>query len=304
MERALKGESLLCGVKDFVSVDIETTGLYPGFDKIIEVAAIRYRNGEPYDSFTSLVNPSMPMPSYICTLTGITDDMLSEAPTLKIVLPQFLAFLADDIVIGHNVHFDINFLYDSCLLLGFAPIINDFIDTLRLSRRLYVDWKDHRLDTMIKNMGLKTRGLHRALNDAQICADAYLSMQSDPRFAEAIKPREKRRKYSNKLMAGSIVTDGSMIDEDSPFFGQVCVFTGTLEAMPRKEAMQIVVDIGGYCADNVTQKTNFLVLGNNDYCTTIKDGKSSKQKKAEKLIEDGADLKIIPESVFWDMLDQ
>ena len=91
---------------------------------------------------------------------------------------------------------------------------------------------------------------------------------------------------------------------DSPLYGRVVVFTGALEKMTRKEAMQLVADLGGINADSVTKKTNFLVLGNNDLCSSIKDGKSSKHKKAEKYILGGADLSIIPENVFYDMLDE
>ena len=82
-----------------------------------------------------------------------------------------------------------------------------------------------------------------------------------------------------------------------------CVFTGTLEKMTRREAMQAVVDVGGSVGDNVTKDTNFLILGNNDYCKTIKDGKSTKQKKAEALMLKGNDIAIIPENVFYEMLE-
>ena len=81
-----------------------------------------------------------------------------------------------------------------------------------------------------------------------------------------------------------------------------CVFTGTLERMARKQAMQIVADLGGINENSVTKKTNYLILGNNDYCKTIKDGKSNKQKQAEAYKLQGQDIEIIPETVFYDML--
>ena len=81
----------------------------------------------------------------------------------------------------------------------------------------------------------------------------------------------------------------------------VC-FTGTLEKFPRKEALQIVTNLGGIPTDSVTRNTNILVLGNNDYCSSIKDGKSSKQKKAEELILKGHDIIIVSEKSFYDML--
>jgi DNA polymerase-3 subunit epsilon len=82
------------------------------------------------------------------------------------------------------------------------------------------------------------------------------------------------------------------------------VFTGKLEKFTRKEAMQIVADLGGINEDGITKKTNFLILGNNDYCSTIKDGKSNKQKKAEQYILNGQDIVIVPETVFHDMLEE
>lgn len=92
------------------------------------------------------------------------------------------------------------------------------------------------------------------------------------------------------------------IDPDNPLFGKHCVFTGKLEKLLRKDAMQIVANLGGINEDGVTKKTNFLILGNNDYCSTIKDGKSSKQKKAEQYKLDGYDIEVIPENVFYEMI--
>ena len=83
---------------------------------------------------------------------------------------------------------------------------------------------------------------------------------------------------------------------------KLCVFTGTLERMLRKDAMQAVVDLGGQVGNSVTKKTNYLILGNNDYCPLITEGKSSKQKKAESLKLAGNDIEIISEDVFYDMI--
>ena len=104
--------------------------------------------------------------------------------------------------------------------------------------------------------------------------------------------------------AKDITTDNTDFDETHPLFGKLCVFTGTLEKMTRKDAMQIVVDFGGQVGNSVTKKTNYLILGNNDYCSSIKDGKSSKQKKAESLKLAGNDIEIISENVFYDMISE
>lgn len=297
--RPEKGKSLLCATRDFVAVDLETTGLSTEYDDIIEIGAVRYRDGVPIATYEQLVNPGYDVDEFITELTGITNEMLAGQPVISDVLPAFMDFMAEDILVGHNVNFDINFIYDNCGNCGIKPIPNNFIDTLRVSRRMLPDLKNHKMDTIAEALQLPGRGLHRAAGDAVIAANIYLELLQRPGFEEAMKsPR-----YSAPLRASSITATPGKADFDSPLFGMYVVFTGTLEKMTRKEAMQIVADIGGIPADSVTQKTNFLILGNNDYCKAIKDGKSSKQKKAEKLILAGADLQIMPEAVFYDLIN-
>ena len=100
-----------------------------------------------------------------------------------------------------------------------------------------------------------------------------------------------------------LVADNNDFDETHPLYKKVCVFTGTLEKYTRQEAAQIVVNFGGLCGNSVTRKTNFLILGNNDYVSTIKNGKSSKQIKAEEYKLKGQDIEIISESLFYDMIN-
>lgn len=297
--RPNKGKSLLTALTNFVSLDIETTGLSPLFDDIIELSAVKYRDGVAVDSFSSLVKPESPVDEFVTQLTGITNEMLADAPVLFSVLPIFIDFVGEDIVVGHNVNFDVNFIYDACESLGLPAFSNNFVDTMRLARRMYKDLPNHKLDTLISHFGLDNRTLHRALDDCKLTAVCFLRMMADTEaFEAAIKFVHRKHTHSLK----ELVAAEGFEDPDSPLYRKVCVFTGTLENFSRKEAAQLVINIGGTVDDRVTKKTNFLILGNNDYCTSIKDGKSNKQKQAEKLIADGADLSIIPESVFLDIL--
>lgn len=301
VSRTNKGKSLLEAVTDFISLDIETTGLSPTYDEIIELGAVKYRDSIPVDTFSSLVKPESPIDDFITQMTGITNEMLEDAPSLNAVLPSFIEFVGNDIIVGHNVNFDVNFIYDACEAIGLPPFSNNFIDTMRLGRRMYKDLKNHKLDTLIDFFRLEKRTLHRGLGDCELTAECYQKMIADrERFDEAIAPAH--HKSSQKHSLKEIVATEGHKNPDNPLFGKVCVFTGALESFTRKEAAQLVVDIGGICGDTVTKKTNYLILGNNDYCKSIKDGKSGKQKKAEKLIVEGADLSIIPESVFLDIL--
>ena len=293
-----KGKNLIESLANYVVIDIETTGLDPQWDNIIEVAAVRVENGVIIDTVQSLVNPGHGIDSFITDLTGITNAMLADAPTVDLVMPNLIDFISDSVVVAHNAHFDINFIYDDCLRILKREFANNFVDTMRVSRRLFKEHTTHTLSALIERFNIEKRTMHRALADATITHECYEYMrayaaENNISFA-SLYPKDAR--------ATDITTSNTEFDELSTVFGRLFVFTGVLEKMQRKEAMQIVVNMGGLCADKVNKKTNFLVLGNNDYCSTIKDGKSTKQKAADKLALAGADIQTISKNVFYDMI--
>lgn len=307
--RIHKGKSIIDLPSCYTIIDIETTGLSPKYNEIIELSALQIRNEELAATFSTLVKPTSPLDPFISTLTGITDDMLLDAPPIKIALSDFLNFIGTDILIGHNVNFDINFLYDNAENFLNIPFRNDFIDTMRLFRKLCPNSEHHRLCDLAAYYNLSYVNQHRALADCQLTLVCYQHLCHEiiekygtvHDFASLFK---KKKLHSTSLKAADILPTESSYDEDNPIFGKVFVFTGVLEKMPRKEAMQIVVNHGGINGDSVTKKTNYLVLGNNDYCKSIVDGKSSKHKKAEKYKLEGQDIEIIPEGTFYDMIEE
>lgn len=294
--REHKGNSLLAFPETYVVIDIETTGLDPRFDEIIELAAIKYSNGVEVERFQTLVNAEID--DFITELTGITSEMLKDAPEIDEALPQFLSFVGSSLIVGHNVNFDINFIYDNAEYLGLPPFSNDFIDTMRISRRLYKDMKNHKLSTLISYLGVGDVIEHRALSDC-ISTQQCLAKMKD--YADQIGGIPKP--ITHNTLAKHIIAETTDFDEDSPIFGMAFAFTGRLERMTRKEAMQAVVNVGGICCDGVTAATNYLVLGINDYCKAAQGTKSAKQKKAEKMQCAGSDIAIISEDVFYDMLE-
>lgn len=299
--RQEKGNSLLVFPTDYVVIDIETTGLDPKFDEIIELSALRVRDCNICDSFVTFVKPENEISSFITQLTGITNDDVADAPPISTILPDFLSFIGSDIIVGHNVHFDVNFIYDAAAEHCGRPVSNDIVDTMRISRHVLPQLKHHRLADVAGALDIVPSGAHRALVD---CETTHAVLQSLQAVADVsgidLSLIAKHSNYSVK--ASDITAEAGKEQPDSPLFGKVCVFTGKLEKLPRKEAMQIVVNMGGICGDTVTAKTNFLILGNNDYCKSIKDGKSTKQKKAESLILKGQDLQILSESTFYDLI--
>ena len=300
-QRSEKGRSLLESLSNYVVVDLETTGFDASYDNIIEIAAIRVENGLIVDDFQSLVHCHY-VDDFITELTGITEVMLSTAPPLSEVLPLFIDFVGDSVVVAHNANFDINFIYDNCINVLGVAFGNDFIDTMRASRRLFKEHSSHTLESIVERFGINGNIEHRAMSDALKTYECYEFMRkyaadNNIDFASLYPQR-------NDTRATDISTSNTEFNENSPIFGKMFVFTGILEKMTRKEAMQIVVDVGGKCADNINKKTNYLVLGNNDYCSSIKDGKSNKQKKAESYQLLGLDIQVISENVFYDMISE
>ena len=180
-----KGKSLNEFPSDFCVVDLETTGLNPVYDEIIEVGLLKVRDNKVIDSFTSLVRPETVyvdkdddgniiseyyIDDFIVELTGITNEMLAEAPTLKENFEEILGFIDNDVIVGHNVNFDINFLYDFATDNYSKELSNDFWDLMKLSRRILKDIDRHRLIDLADFFGYTFTG-HRALNDCQATLD-------------------------------------------------------------------------------------------------------------------------------------
>lgn len=300
--RAYKGNSLIDFPNDFIVLDLETTGLDSNYDEIIEFAAIKIQNGEISDTFETLIKPNQVISEFITNLTGISNKMVSNAPHLPDVLPQIYDFIGNDIIIGHNVNFDINFLYDDFDFFLKKPLSNNFIDTMRLSRKAFPNLPHHRLIDIAEHFSISPNGYHRALSDCQTTYDCFVKIKEYVSehigIDEFIKSFEKRSKNLHLL-----TSESTSFDETHPLYGKTCVFTGKLERMERTKAAQLVINAGGKCDNEVTKNTNFLILGNNDYCSSIKDGKSNKQKKAEEYKLKGLDIEIISENIFYDMLE-
>ena len=176
-DRSLKGNNIVEQLKDYTVVDIETTGMSPSYNKILEISAIKVRGGKEVDTFSKLINPHENIPYFISNLTGITTKMaLNEGEELEDVLTGFRDFLQDDIILGHNVNFDVNFLYDNFCEVFDEPLTNDFVDTLKISRKLLPNLDHHRLDDLTDYYGIKARNKHRALNDCDLTNKVYKNM--------------------------------------------------------------------------------------------------------------------------------
>ena len=161
--------------QEFVVFDIETTGLNPTRNEIIEIGAVKIRKGELVDSFSSFVKAEERIPENIIKLTGITNDMVQDAPSIGQVLPKFLEFCQDSILVAHNASFDMGFISENAKRLNIS-FTNSVLDTLSLSREMLRDIKSHRLDKVADHLGLVLTNHHRALDDAQVTGKILLEL--------------------------------------------------------------------------------------------------------------------------------
>lgn len=174
---AKKGKNLMKFVDDYVLVDIETTGLSPTKDEIIEIGAIKVQNNKIIETYNELININRKLPSFITKLTGITDDMIKSGRMPTLVLKEFVDFTQNNIIIGHNVNFDLGFLINKCRKYLNYNLDNDYIDTMFLARRLVPDSINYKLGTLAKYFNVSYEGAHRGLKDVQITFEVYNNLR-------------------------------------------------------------------------------------------------------------------------------
>lgn len=145
-------------------LDLETTGFSFRTEKITEVGIMKVKNGEVIDEFSCFVNPEKPIPQRVIEVTHITDDMVKDAETIETVMPKIIEFVGDSVLVAHNADFDIGFLKYNAKELGLA-LDNTYLDTLRLAKELFPEYKKYKLGIIAENLGIKVEVAHRALDD-------------------------------------------------------------------------------------------------------------------------------------------
>ena len=228
MDRVRKGTSVSHYVSDYSVIDLETTGIYVNSAKIVEISAVRVRNGQVVDEYSTLVNPGCHIPEEASEVNHITDDMVKNAPTLEEVINDFLDFVGSDVILGYNnAGFDMNIIYDANLRINNSYFENDYIDLLHSARKCLMDLDNCRLETVCKFYSLDTTGEHRALKDCYLTKECYDRIFHD--YGDIAFERSSRHgggKYKNNYsqetirlqelqsFLESIVLDGIVSEEE------------------------------------------------------------------------------------------
>ncbi len=160
----------------FVIFDLETTGLNPHKNEIIEVGAVKVKAGEIIDKFQTFVNPEVSIPTEITKLTGITDQDVADAPKIEQVLKQFKDFIAQSTIVAHNLSFDLGFIEDKLRRFNQAQLNNPALDTLNLARGLLPGLKSYKLNKLAKRFKVNLDNHHRAIDDAKATSKIFIKL--------------------------------------------------------------------------------------------------------------------------------
>lgn len=165
-------------ISDYTVIDLETTGINVSTCEIIEASAVKVRDNRIVEQFSTLVKPDHKISGLITSITGITNDMVKNSPNIREILPQYLAFIGDDIILGHNVaSFDRNIIKHHCERLGLPQFLNDTFDTLSFSKRCNLDIPNHKLTTLTQYFGIYHDDAHRALADCIANHECYQKLK-------------------------------------------------------------------------------------------------------------------------------
>lgn len=175
-----RGKLLRNYVEDYTVFDLETTGIHPDYDAIIEISAVKVAGGAVVDTFSSLVNPGRSIPYGATRVNGITDEMVANEPALDVLFPKFLQFIGGDILVGHNIHsFDMKFIWKAAESLFGQTVGNDYIDTLSMARKCLPALSHHKLVDIAAHYQISTEGAHRALNDCMMNQQCFERMAKE-----------------------------------------------------------------------------------------------------------------------------
>ena len=185
---------------NYVIFDLETTGISPNYDEVIEISALKVKGGEVMDEFNTLVNPGRKIPFGATKVNGITNAMVAEAPAFSHVLAEFLDFTEGLVLVGHNIaRFDMKFIWrDAEQYFGEIPQ-NNYVDTLQVARKHLPKMEHHRLVDLAEHYGISSEGAHRALNDCYMNQKVYECMVAEMREAHQKRVEEARKKASQGI---------------------------------------------------------------------------------------------------------
>jgi DNA polymerase-3 subunit epsilon len=279
---------------DFVAIDVETAN--PDMASICQIGIASYRNGQLWDEWVTFLDPDDYFDDLNVSIHGIDESTVQGAPRFSDVAGELWRRLGDSIVVCHT-HFDRVSIGQACARFDLRPPPLSWLDSSRIARRTWkeVAWRGYGLYALCERLGYSFKH-HDALEDAKASAHVLLAAVEKSGLDLDLWIRRVRQPIDPT--GASISRDGN---PEGPLYGETLVFTGAL-AMPRREAADLAAAIGCSVASNVSKKVTMLVVGDQDISKLAGHEKSAKQRKAEKLIADGASIRIMKETDFKEVV--
>lgn len=266
-------------IKDFTIIDTETTGL-GCYSKLVEFAAMKFRNGIAVSTFNILINPKIQMSEEVIKIHHITNEMVKHAPSIEQASKEIYEFIEDDILVAHNAPFDMDVL-NRRLLFG---VKNKYIDSLSIFRNS-LNLHSYKLDNIRSYFNINIKQTHRALDDVNMLYSC-LKMINNPYKIEIRNIGQVR----GSCRATQIMKTKALGNELENCH---CVITGIIPNLARNELWQIIVNHGGLVGSSVIRKTRYLVLG-------AENVGSSKIYKAKQKIASGDLIEILTYNEFFE----
>jgi DNA polymerase-3 subunit epsilon len=300
----------------FIAIDFETANSQRSSP--CEIGLVKVENFEIVDRKSYLIKPRDNYFDFYNTfLHGIDESMVENEPEFDVIYNQLKPYFESYPIIAHNASFDISVLRHTLDLYDIEYPETNYSCTYQMAREAFKGLFSFKLDSVCNYLGIKLDH-HRALSDAEACAEVAIRIFQDKGIDSFDQISQNFNLRIGKLQKGGyrpstvkssrykiseLDFDDANFNPENPFFEKTVVFTGTLQSMIRKEAQIKVLEIGGECGSGVTSQTNFLIVGEQDYQKYGEGFKSSKMKKAEKLLSQGKEIELLTEGQFLELIN-
>ncbi|CAM4160965.1 exonuclease domain-containing protein [Saccharibacillus endophyticus] len=323
---------------DFVAIDFETANSKRA--SVCAVGLVEVRGGRIVDEYYTLVNPHDDFDYFCIAVHGITPDQVENAPSFAEIWPEMKRRIEGRVLVAHNASFDMSVLRRSAEEYGLELPHIQYMCSFLMSRKIWPTMPNHKLNTVAKELGLSAFKHHDAIEDARTSAKIMLrcSTEGEASDCDALAARYGYRigqitqvgehvsfsASAPKSNRGRNGRDGSAAanssptskkkplpasnrdaDPSNPLYGKRIVFSGRMSSVKREEALRRTANLGAFCTDSVEWKTDYLVVGRNDYAKYRAGGySSSKTQAAEKLAAGGSTIQILCEDDFTPLLEE
>lgn len=284
-------------LQNYTLIDIETTGLSPYRDRVTELGGIKVRDGEVVDEYSHLTayDKSNKVPAFITKLNGITEEkIINEGIPVDEAIHDFRNFIGDDVIIGYNVNFDLNFVYDLAKKYRLPELSNDYVDVLRLARAYYPKERHNRLLDCMQRAGIAQVEQHRGLDDSIDTKKVYDDFRDH--FTPELLQTAQSKIKNFSLTAGQLLP--WQIGFRNPVNGKKIVLSDHVH-LDQNDGMKMIDNLGGEAQGRLDATTNYLIVGDHDFFNK----NNADLNAARQLNAQGAEIKRLSESFFLNMLD-